>query len=114
MRKLEQCIDDGTGRSGGFGPFDDQKTWVPVDIRKAGPSSLVLDLSKTGQAYAIRYAWQGDCCDQRPPTSEPCPVASCPLLAMPSGFPANPFIARLETPRPKKPNPPQNRVPLLQ
>ncbi|CAE7907902.1 SIAE [Symbiodinium sp. KB8] len=97
-RKTEQCIDDGAGHATGQGPYDDtQTTWVAVDVTSAGPSSITVDLTKSGgKAFAIRYAWQGDCCDQRDPTGEPCPIASCPLMAEPSGLPANPFLARIE------------------
>jgi hypothetical protein len=47
--------------------------------------------------YGIRYGFSGggDCCAGRPPTSEPCPVASCPLKGASSQLPANPFQARV-------------------
>ena len=98
-----ECIDDGTGRASGPGPWDDtQKTWVAVDIAQAGPHTITVDLAKAGgKAFAIRYAWQvggprgGYCCTERPPSAAPCPAGSCPVMSAPSGLPANPFIAKI-------------------
>ncbi|CAK9076056.1 Sialate O-acetylesterase (H-Lse) (Sialic acid-specific 9-O-acetylesterase) [Durusdinium trenchii] len=116
-RKDEECIDDGSGKGAGTGAFEDEKTWVSVDVHQAWPkttrescdfpqpyevsaNSIVVDLAKTqGMAFGIRYAWKGDCCDQRPATGAACPVASCPLMAQHSGLPANPFIAHIENGR---------------
>lgn len=92
-----ECIDDGTGHDSGSGPFDDTtKTWVSVDIEQSTANTVTVDLAKTsGVAFAIRYAWEGGCCDGRPNTPDPCPVASCPLMAKGSGLPANPFMAKI-------------------
>jgi sialate O-acetylesterase len=94
--KGHECIDDGTGRDIGAGAFDEASSWVPVNISSAGPSSILVDLSTTGGvAFGVRYAWQGGCCDDRPRTSDPCPVASCPILAQGARLPANPFMAHI-------------------
>jgi hypothetical protein len=91
------CRDDGTGHNFTT-PFVDEDVWQTVDI--AGTSSsdeVVVDLSKVngGTAFAIRYAWTGDCCSEDPPTSGPCKQASCPLMGAASKLPANPFIAHI-------------------
>ena len=128
------CIDDGTGEATGPGPWDDlEKTWVAVDIAQAGPHTITVDLAKAGgKAFAIRYAWQvggprgGYCCTERPPSADPCPVGSCPLMSAPSRLPANPFIAKIvdgkceclapqvcdEPPPPRPPSPPTPPPPL--
>lgn len=99
-REDTECIDDGSGRPAGHGAFEDEKTWVSVDVQQASPTSLSVDLSKTqGVAFGIRYAWTGDCCDKRPATGAACPIASCPLMGQQSQLPANPFIARIENGR---------------
>ena len=70
------------------------------------PNEIVLDLTKTnGIAYAIRYAWSGDCCTDTEVTnhtSAPCPLANCPLMATyPTAtgavkqLPPNPFQAKI-------------------
>ena len=92
------CRDDGTGKVPAVhGAFDDIKTtWVAVDITVGADGvSLELDLAGANitEAYAIRYAWQGDCCSENPATSEPCPIKSCPLYGAVSMLPANPFMA---------------------
>eukprot|EP00434_Breviolum_minutum_P007446 symbB.v1.2.006568.t1/scaffold392.1/size213825/4 len=95
-REDTECIDDGTGHASGSGPFEDSKTWVSVDVQQESPTSLTVDLSKTqGVAFGLRYAWKGDCCDERPPSGAACPIASCPLMAKSSNLPANPFLAKI-------------------
>eukprot|EP00911_Craspedida_sp_UC1_P000800 UC1_evm1s612 len=97
------CIDDGTGHVlPGTAPYDDQTsntTWVNVDIGLGtnNPNEVVVDLRKTGGrvAHGIRYAWTGDCCTENPPSSQGCPLASCPLMASQSRLPANPFMAKI-------------------
>eukprot|EP00658_Telonema_sp_P-2_P024268 TRINITY_DN19753_c0_g1_i3.p1 TRINITY_DN19753_c0_g1~~TRINITY_DN19753_c0_g1_i3.p1 ORF type:complete len:493 (-),score=82.52 TRINITY_DN19753_c0_g1_i3:240-1718(-) len=92
------CIDDGTGKPAAGSGFNDFKTWVAVDMKAdpTAPNKLLVDLAKTGGvAYAVRYAWQGDCCSENPPTSGPCPIASCPIMASLSKLPANPFMAKI-------------------
>ncbi|KAL1496899.1 hypothetical protein AB1Y20_014479 [Prymnesium parvum] len=88
------CVDDGTGAAvpgGGFGA-----AWVAVDMAASGRHTVEVDLAKSGGvAYAIRYAWEGDCCSEDPPHDGPCPLASCPIIGGTSGLPANPFIAKL-------------------
>eukprot|EP00041_Stephanoeca_diplocostata_P041816 m.9016 g.9016 ORF g.9016 m.9016 type:complete len:214 (+) comp6809_c0_seq1:45-686(+) len=87
------CRDDGTGRQ--FPVL--QNSWVAVDIAEGtNPNEIVVDLSKTnGTAYAIAYAWTGDCCSENPPTSGSCPLASCPLMGSVSNLPPNPFVAHI-------------------
>lgn len=95
-REDTECIDDGTGHASGSGPFEDSKTWVSVDVQQESPTSLTVDLSKTqGVAFGLRYAWKGDCCDERPPSGAACTIASCPLMAKSSNLPANPFLAKI-------------------
>ena len=93
------CIDDGSGApiEGAAAFDDDAATWVAVSVALgAKPNQLIVDLSATnGTAHAIRYAWAGDCCSENPPTSGPCPIASCPIMAGDSKLPANPFIAKI-------------------
>eukprot|EP00729_Bicosta_minor_P010417 gene10417-25194_t len=90
------CRDDGTGKfinETGFGDMN----WVTVDIAAgSNPNEVVVDLSRTkGVAYGIRYGWTGDCCDAIPKTSDPCPIASCPIMGSTSNLPANPFVAHI-------------------
>jgi len=89
----EPCRDDGTGAPGP----DDDTAWVAVDIATgSAPNEVVVDLARSnGVAFAIRYAWEGDCCTENPPTSDPCPVATCPLMGSASNLPANPFVAHI-------------------
>ena len=78
--------------------FEDKAAWVAVDVAvsSSSPNALGVDLSKTGgAAFAVRYGWDGDCCSENPPTSDACPLASCPLMASSSKLPANPFIAKI-------------------
>ena len=91
-----RCLDDGAGFQKGPGHYDDERhTWVSVDISLSSSNTIAVDLSKTnGVAYAIRYGW-GDCCHPRPPTSLPCPLEACPLMAKYARLPANPFIAKI-------------------
>lgn len=93
---MTECRDDGTGKN--FSYAVNESAWITVDIATgSAPNELVLDLSRTGGvAYAIRYAWTGDCCSEDPPTSDPCPLASCPVMGTQSNLPANPFVARIE------------------
>lgn len=95
QRSGKACRDDGTGR-GNPGPIDDSD-WVAVDITPGvEPNEVEVDLSKiNGTIHAIRYGWTGDCCSSLPPTSAPCPLASCPIVGALSNLPANPFIARV-------------------
>lgn len=95
----QRCLDDGTGRAFNASGFDNiSSTWVAVDVAvdPASPRTITVDLARSGGvAFGIRYAWQGDCCSENPPTSAPCPIASCPLMGSVSRLPANPFMARL-------------------
>lgn len=34
----EECIDDGSGKGAGTGAFEDEKTWVSVDVHQAVPA----------------------------------------------------------------------------
>uniref|UniRef100_A0A7S2UD85 Sialate O-acetylesterase domain-containing protein n=1 Tax=Attheya septentrionalis TaxID=420275 RepID=A0A7S2UD85_9STRA len=102
------CIDDGYGNSFEMSG-DSNQGWVPVNIvpesgplnvqrrRRSGPKyhhEITADLSGVqGSISAIRYAWQGDCCDAT--NGEPCPLGSCPIISYPSGLPANPFVAKI-------------------
>jgi hypothetical protein len=66
----------------------------------ATPGTVEVDLAKAGGApiFGLRYAWHGTCCDANPPTYEPCPLESCPMMAHYDGnvtLPANPFIAHI-------------------
>lgn len=90
------CLDDGTGRAFN-GSIDESKLWVTVDIAPgSAPNEVVVDLSRTnGTAFAIRYADNGDCCSNNPPSAKPCPPASCPIMGSASGLPANPFVAHI-------------------
>lgn len=100
-----RCIDDGTGKASATVPWPDTtKAWTAVHIAQAGPHAITVDLSKLpagAKPYAIRYAWQtgaptgGYCCTERPPSSAPCPIGSCPLMSTPSKLPANPFLAKI-------------------
>jgi hypothetical protein len=119
-RAHDICMDDGSGvfkGGGGYPPrsgFHDSNSfptdleWVSVDIAAgAADNEIVVDLSKSkGVAFAIRYAWSGDCCtdaEASVPSSAPCPLESCPLMAttgaVPTGWlshlPPNPFFARI-------------------
>lgn len=89
-----ECRDDGTGHPKVEGPSTE---WVAVDITPGSDTaSVVADLSKVnGTVYAIRYAWDGNCCSADLPTSGPCPIASCPIYGAESELPANPFVAHI-------------------
>ena len=103
------CIDDGEGGhaalpggggggGGGGASFEDEGAWVAVDVAvsASSPNALEVDLTRSGGvAYAVRYGWEGDCCSENPPTSDACPLASCPLMASASKLPANPFVAKI-------------------
>eukprot|EP01060_Flectonema_neradi_P011042 TRINITY_DN180_c0_g1_i6.p1 TRINITY_DN180_c0_g1~~TRINITY_DN180_c0_g1_i6.p1 ORF type:complete len:623 (+),score=125.99 TRINITY_DN180_c0_g1_i6:44-1870(+) len=97
------CRDDGTGKAimhegVDSGVFQSLTTWPMVNIDVAGPTSITADVSNLGDIYGIRYAFfnqgYGDCCGLNDPTSDPCPIASCPLKSS-SGLPATPFMARV-------------------
>ena len=63
---------------------------------RSAPNELVVDLARAnGTAFAIRYGWTGDCCSEHPPTADPCPIASCPVMGSSSNLPANPFVAHI-------------------
>ena len=92
------CIDDGTGRPAEGSGFADKTTWVAVDMTMRQGTTNTLDVNLTttsGKAFGVRYAWQGDCCSEDPPTSKSCPIASCPLMGESSKLPANPFVAKI-------------------
>jgi len=95
----DQCLDDGTGHSLPYsGAFDDQKmTWQEVDISSASSTSITVDLAKSnGVAFAIRYAWDGECCSPEfTKDGSPCPPGSCPLMSKLTGHPGNPFFAKI-------------------
>ena len=97
------CRDDGTGKSVmhpgvGSSVFSSLDTWPMVNINTAGASSITADISSLGDIYGIRYAFfeneYDSCCGRNDPTSDPCPLATCPLKSS-SGLPATPFIARV-------------------
>jgi hypothetical protein len=89
------CRDDGTGMN--YSRTINESAWIAVDVTAgSSPDEVVVDLTRSGGvAYAIRYAWTGDCCSSHPPTSDPCPIASCPIMGGSSKLPANPFIAHI-------------------
>eukprot|EP00038_Savillea_parva_P025920 m.50173 g.50173 ORF g.50173 m.50173 type:complete len:698 (-) comp7211_c0_seq2:133-2226(-) len=89
------CRDDGTGHNYSY-PVN-ESAWIAVDITEgSAPNEVVVDLSRAGgAAFAIRYGWKGDCCSENPPSADPCPLASCPLVASGSKLPANPFLAHI-------------------
>ena len=72
----EPCRDDGTGAPGP----DDDTAWVAVDIATgSAPNEIVVDLARSnGVAFAIRYAWEGDCCTENPPDLGPVPGGDVP------------------------------------
>ena len=58
-----------------------------------------LHLNSSTTVVGLRYAWNPTCCDLHDPLiylSKPCTAANCPLMASPSGLPANPFMARVK------------------
>ncbi|KAJ9456122.1 hypothetical protein DIPPA_18274 [Diplonema papillatum] len=91
------CKDNGAGQEVVFPTaINLVAAWSTVNITSAGTSSISADVSSlAGSVYGVRYMWGGFCCDGRPPTSDPCPVASCPLKGSPSQLPANPFVAKI-------------------
>ena len=91
-----RCFDDGTG-SAGPNQTDSLRGWVYVDIAEASANSITVDLARAGGAvFGIRYAMEdATCCQHYAPTSEPCAVASCPLMGRASRLPANPFMAHI-------------------
>ncbi len=88
------CIDDGTGHVVDYtASFDN--AWQPIDVRSVDEASVeIFNYSDVREIVAIRYAWQGACCDGRPATSNPCPISSCPINGV--LFPANPFLAKIK------------------
>lgn len=88
------CIDDGSGSAG---PNATDSGWVFVDVAEATANSITVDLARSGGAiFGIRYAMADEtCCAHYAPSSEPCPVGSCPLVAKGSRLPANPFMAHI-------------------
>ncbi|KAJ9456119.1 hypothetical protein DIPPA_18272 [Diplonema papillatum] len=91
------CKDNGEGMEEVFPmPTNLLTTWKTVNITSNSASSISADVSSLGgSVYGVRYMWSGLCCDGRPPTSDPCPIASCPLKGSPSQLPANPFVAKI-------------------
>ncbi|KAJ9456121.1 hypothetical protein DIPPA_18262 [Diplonema papillatum] len=91
------CKDNGEGMEEVFPmPANLLTTWKTVHIASKNATSISADVSSlAGSVYGVRYMWGGSCCDGRPPTSDPCPVASCPLKGAPSAYPANPFVAKI-------------------
>lgn len=87
------CRDDGTGHIA----MTNDNDWVFVNVTAgSSPNEVVIDMSTiNGTAYAVRYGHDGNCCSERPPTSDPCPVASCPLWGTGSNLPVNPFVAHI-------------------
>ena len=90
------CFDDGTG-SAGPNTTDNLKSWIYVDIAEASANSITVDLARSGATiFGIRYAMEdATCCQHYAPTSDPCDVASCPLMGRVSRLPANPFMAHV-------------------
>lgn len=87
------CIDDGTGHSVPYSANFDS-AWSPTHVRSVNDTSVeIYNFTTAYPVVAIRYAWQGACCDGRPATSNPCPIASCPINGV--VFPANPFLAKI-------------------
>ena len=93
------CRDDGTGRGFNASSKDElSKAWVTVDVGPGrAPNEVAVDLSRANgsEVFAVRYADNGDCCSEDPPTAAPCPPASCPIMGAASALPANPFIAKI-------------------
>jgi hypothetical protein len=95
------CRDDGTGRAFNYTASKSGIAWIAVNIAEGGaPNEVVVDLSTINRTlfphiFAIRYDWTGDCCSENPPTSKPCPLASCPIMGSNSMLPANPFVAHI-------------------
>ena len=105
-----ECVDDGYGKTFRKDRGTIERSWKPVNISpdpSGRQNSVLVDLTTTGGiAYAVRYAWDGDCCDGGPKidndpllllssSSDHCPLGSCPLVGSPSGLPANPLLARV-------------------
>jgi hypothetical protein len=88
------CFDDGSGTAA---PDETDSGWVYVDIAEATANSITVDLTRSGSTiYGLRYAMEdATCCQHYAPTSEPCNVASCPLMGKASRLPANPFMAHI-------------------
>ena len=99
---LVPCLDDGAGHALPSGTYESGESWVTVDVALgSGPLGTVeVDLAKAGgrPIFGVRYAWNGTCCDNNPPTTGPCPLASCPVMGRYEGdvwLPANPFVAHI-------------------
>eukprot|EP00756_Hemistasia_phaeocysticola_P044856 Hpha_TRINITY_DN18640_c0_g1::TRINITY_DN18640_c0_g1_i1::g.115738::m.115738/K05970/SIAE; sialate O-acetylesterase len=95
-----ECLDDGSGREMNHtltsSVFDSLDTWPMVNVSVTGASTLVANISRfEGKVFGLRYGWYGSCCSLDAPTSDPCPIASCPLKGSPSMLPVNPFIAKI-------------------
>lgn len=80
--------------------WNDAQGWQALNISTASSTSITADLSPLGSTVptAVRYAWgTNECCDKTDPmmyVTKSCGPAACPLMGS-SGFPANPFIARI-------------------
>ena len=83
--------------------------WVRLNISATAgaTNSITVDLTPlngtgvngtTPAPTAVRYAWGIiSCCDPSEPgiyETHGC-IANCPVMASPSGYPANPFIAQI-------------------
>lgn len=90
-------VDETVERLGGHGPPNPFDQWVQVPVGKGSTAGTVsVDLTGVnGTVVAIRYGFKGSgCCDGNGIT-EPCKIEQCPIMSAPSGFPANPFIAKI-------------------
>ena len=98
---LVPCLDDGTGHPLPNGTYDSGENWVTVDVALGSEAgTLEIDLAKAGgrAVFGVRYAWNGTCCDNNPPTTAECPLASCPVMGQYDqnvSLPANPFVAHI-------------------
>ena len=80
-----------------FAPDEKDGNWTFVNMKDDGSGKGFSVDVKGIKPTAIRYAW-GDyvCCGTLDRTYTPCPPASCPVMASPSGLPAMPFFALLQ------------------
>lgn len=80
--------------------WNDSVGWQPLNITAATDNTITVDVTPLGNqtVTAVRYAWGlSECCDKTDPmmyVTKSCGPAACPLMGA-SGFPANPFSARV-------------------
>ena len=78
-----------------------QDAWQTVlPTAGAAPGTIDIDLSAVSKGAApvgVRYAMDGNCCDDTNPaigSGLPCPAQACPLMSS-DQLPANPFQAHI-------------------